>query len=79
MSPPPPPSVSGLRRHSSSGIHTLRNSVVPLAVVRWPNPLQSSWIVTPSASVGVQNTRTSSVPSMRHGPNVMSPARLPVQ
>jgi hypothetical protein len=32
---------------------TVANSVVPLAVVRWPKPLQSSWIVTPSASVGV--------------------------
>src|ERR1700733_1312739 len=31
MSPPPPPSVSGLPSISSSGIHTLANSVVPLA------------------------------------------------
>ncbi|MCY1251219.1 hypothetical protein D9M72_649530 [compost metagenome] len=38
-----------------SGTNTLSNTVVPLAVVRWPMPRQSLMIVTPSARAFTKN------------------------
>ena len=58
--------------------------IVPLAVVRWPMPDQSSTMVTPGASVGSSARYTlgaspSSPPSPTAVTNIHSPPSDPVQ